>query len=410
MSNLNSPKSMIRNVSNFASTVGSPRSLNKLSSVSSPRSKTLPFHPIFKPSGERVHSQYKELLVLLDSYKVQVSHLKNLISSMSECLIAQIHLQSANAISTLHDIEKGLISEIDSLKNEPEYASRCYFYLSKSFLEMPSLESRISEMINSINEAYSFEFTKKSPVPENIRKEYVTFFNNKRRVYSKIDLDSLVSTSNDVETCAFDSGCEIDNGILFLHGGDSNFKPTSEACFFDMYLDKIEVLPHSKYPRRSSACIKKGEKIYVFGSSHPVSKYCEAFDLKNLTWSKITQLPQDALNLTGSQVSQNLIITATGLTGFWVYNEIDSYEFIDIEASAGYKAICDKYLLTNNVLFEIHKGKDWTAHKYPCNWIAAPLSISIAFKRKGLIYFLDCKEKLYRINPVDRTLLEIRYS
>lgn len=329
---------------------------------------------------------------------------------MSECLIAQIHLQSATALSTLNDIEKRLISEIDSLKNEPELTSRCYFYLSKSFLEMPSLETKISDVISSINEAYSFDFSQKVPIPENLRNEYVTFFNSKSSGYYKIDLDSLKRSSNGIETCAFDSGCEIDNGILFLHGGYSHFQPTSEACFFDMYLDKLEPLPHSIYPRKGSACVKKGEKIYVFGSSQPVSKYSESFDLKLLKWSKITQLPQDALNLTGSQVAQNVIVTATGLTGFWVYNEIDSYEFIDIEASAGYKAICDKYLLTNTVMYEIHKGKDWTVHKYPCSWIAAPLSVSIAFKRKGMIYFLDCKEKLYRINPVDKTLLEIRYN
>jgi len=350
-------------------------------------------------------------LTLLDSYKVQVSYLKTLITSMNECLIAQINLQSAQVLSKLHEIEKTLVHEIESIKSEPELTSRSYFYLSKSFLEMPSFDSRISDAVNAINESYSFDFLKKFPIPENFRKEFLTFFPGRGSGYNKIDLETLKVSSVEVESCNFNSGCEIDNGVLFLHGGYKNFDASREACFLDVYLDKFESLPHSNYPRTHSGCVKKGEKIYVFGSSSPNQRFSERFDLNELTWTKITELPQDVTNITASLISQNLALTATGLTGFWVFNENDLYEFFNIEASAGYKALCGNLLLTNSCIFELcREGKSWTTHKFPSNWIAAPLGISFAYKRKGFIYFLDCKQKLYRVNPLDKTLIELNYS
>ena len=413
MSSARSPRFTVpSNGHRFNSPATSPRSFKCLTSPpTSPRSKPLPFHPIYKASEERVQRKHQELLTLLESYKVQVSHLKTLITSMNECLIAQINLQSAQVLSKLHDIEKTLVHEIESVKSEPDLTSRSYFYLSKSFLEMPLFDSRIADAVNAINESYSFEFLKKFPIPENVRKEFFTFFPGRGSGYSKIDLENLKGNLVEVECCDFNSGCEIDNGILFLHGGFKNFEPSRETCFLDVYLDKFESLPHSNYSRNNSACVKKGEKIYVFGSSSPNPRFSERFDLNELTWTKITQLPQDVTNITGSLISQNLALTATGLTGYWVFNESDLYEFINIEASAGYKALCDNLLLTNSCIFELCKdGKSWTAQKFPSNWIAAPLGISFAYKRKGFIYFMDCKQKLYRVNPLDKTLIELHYS
>lgn len=378
----------------------------------SPRSTFSPYHPIFNPSFENTPKKFEDLLSLLESYKVQVSHFKTLITSMGDRLIAEINLKNTEVLSSFHNVEKNLVHFIESMKFEPDLINRAYFYLSRSLLEMPSFESRINQAIKSINEVFSFDILKKSPVPENLRSDFFAFFPNRAAGYSKFDLDTLKRSSVQTESIAYDSGCEIKNGIWFLHGGlNKQFQPCNETCFLDLYLDKLQKLPKSNYSRNTSACVKKEHKIYVFGSGNGFSRNCESFDLKELTWKKIAQLPQNVSNITGSLISKNLALTALGITGFWEYNKRDSYKFINIEASAGYKALCDNFLLTSNSIFELSKiGKSWSTQKFPCNWIAAPLGISLAYKRKGFIYFMDCKQKLYKFDPLERSLIELHYS
>ena len=367
-------------------------------------------YPIPTLPYESIPKTFKSLLALFESYKVQVSHLKTILTSMGDRLIAQVNLKNAEVFSNCHNVEKTLLHLIESIKFEPDLINRAYYYLSKSLVDLPSFESKFNQALKSIDEAFSlFPILDNPPVPENLRSDFFVFFPKRAAGYCKIDLDTLQQATVYTESIAYDSGCEISKGVWFLHGGvNRQFQPCKEACLVDLYLDRLQKLPPSNYSRNGSACVKKGQKVYVFGSSDRVSRNCERFDLKELTWAKIAQLPQEVSNVTGSLISKNLTLTALGITGFWEFNKNGLYEFINLNASAGYKALCDHFFLTTETIFELSKtGKSWTAQKFPSNWIAAPLGISLAHRRKGFIYFIDCKQKLYKFSPEEKTLIEL---
>jgi hypothetical protein len=382
----------------------------------SPRSKKNPYHPIFKITDEtRQDLSPKEIVSLLDSYKSQLSSLKLLISSMADCLIAQVSLSSMKALETVRKIEETLTEQIKTFTETSTLTKKTFFYLSKSLLQLPSLDSHISRAVSQISETFTFDFLEKFPIPNEIHKDFIFYFTTKGPTFHKIDIDSLQCLKSDSTTtfpCVFSSGCELNNGIFFLHGGSKHFEASSETCIYDIYLNKIEKLPNSNFSRNGSTCIKKDEKIFIFGSSNPISRNCERFDLSDFSWKKIGNLPKEAAFPSGSLISGKILLTGVGLNGFWVFDENnENYELIEFEVSGGYKAICQEFLASNEGLFEIRKERSqWKVDKYPINWISNPLAISLSFRRKGKIYFIDSHLKLFCIDPSSKSLVELRYE
>ena len=396
-------------------TVSSSRSPTS-SSLSSPRAISKPYHPVFKITDQTTNDlNYSEINNLIESYKSQLSSLKKMITSMADCLIAEISLNSTRALETLIKIEENLISQIRSFTDSSALSKKSYFYLSKSLLQLPNLDSHISKAVSVISETFTFDFLERFPIPSEISKDFIFYFNTKGPSFNKIDLDSKLcktSPADEKFNCVFSAGCELQNGIFFLHSGSKHYEASSECCIYYVYLDKVEKLPNSNFARNGSACVKKDEKIYVFGSSSPISRSCENFDLAEFTWKKMGNLPKEAPFPTGSLVGQNILITAVGLNGFWVFDEInENYEMVEFEVSAGYKVICENFLVSNDGLFEIRRERNnWVVDKFQVKWISNPLAISAGFRKKGYVFFIDSHLRLYRIDPNTKSMIEVRYD
>ena len=344
----------------------------------------------------------------LEKYSSSLKSLRWQVDSIAKETIRVLNSSTNSFLSLISEIE----SRLEALANCSNPSNEVLFYLSKTIELLPDLSEKASTVFKTIFEAFYFPGHENYPIPPNLSKHSLFFFNQHSGSFNQIDIDtqeSMQSLTYPRFLCSYTSGADLGFGQFFLHGGSKNYEASSESCIYDLHLDQIKPVPRSNYPRTGNVCVKKEGKILAFGSTYPVSRLCEAFDLKKWAWIKINSLPQKTLFMTGSVFDGEVLLTGSGIGGFWDYSEeSDSYRIV-CGAPAGFKVIIENYLIVGDWIWELEDLDLENCKKYRSDWLCCPLSLSVIRKFKEKFYFVDCQSRLICFDPCLKSTRIIPY-
>ena len=344
----------------------------------------------------------------LEKYSLSLKSLRYQVDSLAKETIKVLNSNCNSFLSLISEIE----SRLESLANCSNPSTEVLFYLSKTMEILPDLSEKSSKLFKTISETFYFPSHENFPIPSNLSKKFSFFFNQHTGNLTQIDIETQESSQKPTYPkfpCSFNAGADLGSGQFFLHGGSKNYEASSESCIFDLYLDQVKPVPRSNYARSGNVCVKKGEKILAFGSSYKVSTLCEAFDLEKFTWAKINSLPQRTLFMTGSVVDGEVLLTGSGICGFWDYSEESDCYRIVCGAPAGFKVIIDNFLIASDCILEIEDLHLENCRKYRSDWICCPLSLAVIRKFKDKFYFVDCQARLICFDPCLKSTRIIPY-
>lgn len=346
---------------------------------------------------------------LIQLYQSKLSILKSSISSLSTKLISHLNSHTKDAVHKICQIEE----KLSNLSKSP--SDKILFYLTQTLNSLPNFDSNYQKTFEAVSNTFEFKSIENFPVPQDLNSDFLIYFNQHTGQHGKIDLEKFTlsqSLTYPKFECSFNSGCLLKYGLVFLNGGSTNYEARNETCLFDFCLDKVEKLEKSEYLRSGSTCVCKNGKVFAFGSTYPVSKQSEVFDLKAKRWAKISMLPQIMTFCTSSCVNRRIFVSGARCNGIWEYDdEKDSFDWISCEMTFGYKAICENFILINGYLVEMTMtGSRIIFTKYKSDWIASPLEISMCVRKAEYIFFLDTNLKLMRINTQLKAIEAIEYN
>lgn len=367
------------------------------------------FNPF--PNLTQTTSESESILKLLKTYSDNLTDLRRQVDSVTQSTIQLLNSSRDSFLSILSEIE----SKLASISLCPVPSTETLFYLSKTSKILPNLFKNSSKLFQSISELFNFPEKENFPVPSSLSSNLIFYFNQHSGVFNQIDIDSLKSSQSLTYpkfSCSYTSGVDLGLGQFFLHGGSKNYEASSETCIFDLHLNVIKKVPKSNFARSGNVCVQVGSKVFAFGSTYPVSRLCESFDLEMMTWQKISPLPQRTLFMTGSVVGGEVLLSGSGICGILRYCvESDSYWGRSVAGTtAGYKVIVENFLIDYDGIWDVAELEVGECRKYRSEWICCPVSLAISRRFRDKVYFVDCQARLVCFDPCLKTTRIIPYS
>lgn len=356
----------------------------------------------------------KAVTLIIKNYKNKLEEARGFCKDISDKIIQEILNQTNMIIETLNQIERNCEDLVKKMTTDKKVDRKTVEYFSRiSIPKFDNLKNGWEKVIVDIQELFKYPSAINYPIPLSINDQYIFYFDENFREFSKIELQTLVKTvseiSEELKGNHYFGGCRLDDSTFFLHSGTNGHEPISDAVIYDLYLDRAVPVCRSNHPKNFAACVLKNNKVYAFGSTMPHLLSCEYFDLSVQSWQKIPSLPSNVTFCTASTVRDKILITGSGIASFWEFcPESQSYSLFPEELSTGYKVLCENFLITSEGLVEInYKQPQLESIIYPSFIMVGPLAIVLVRRFKKYLYYVDSKKHLMRIDTQAKKLEEI---
>lgn len=201
----------------------------------------------------------------------------------------------------------------------------------------------------------------------------------------------------------------VSESEIFIQGGIVSAEFICDTLFFDVIEKKFREGPAGPI-NAAGACVKVGEKVFVFGGAtrdiYEPSALSQVFDLLTEEWKFIAELPDKSYNNTAGRVKERVVVAGHHLDGV-VWYDIGSDLYVrDKVAGTGYKILIVHedvvYVIRPNSLLVFEDGK-WSEYTLGLTMIFTIIYSYTVF-RDGYIYFICPPQTVSRFSLSTKTV------
>jgi hypothetical protein len=277
-----------------------------------------------------------------------------------------------------------------------------------SFVETFEKSDCLTEKSNK-NECNPKDLKKSGLFPD-----FLHFFRDQSSDLISLNLSTLSIDQREINLknnrCHFPCTALFDQDKLFIHGGRAKNVYSGSTSILNLKTWSLKSLSESSPISSARPCILN-HKVFIFGGQLnwlPRSK-SKMFDLVNLTWNSIADLPLAMSSTSAVPIDRRLLIAGESKEILFVFDyQKNSYEKLYPRFEVSFKNALAKFqesvFLISDMIFEC---KDYAINQWELVNMTGLQDGSIVtntVSRDFMVFFADFNGNVYRFNCLDKNV------